>query len=162
MLQGKIKWLIVLVSFKAFIETYKLKINIHVQICEAYRKLSTLTQTIYNNTNLYNGLVKQITVLTNSIGHFNDIYKYTTVLTQDISNTKILYDKYQQRKSTAKYHNDIVVQTNTDINNFNTQIDQLTKQHEQIIIENNICPCCGQKITTQEHVQHISNFMKGR
>lgn len=162
MLQGKIKWLIVIVSFKAFIETYKLKINMHVQICEAYKKLSILAQTIYDNTNLHNESIKQITVLTNSIRHFNDIYKYTTVLTQGISNTKILYDKYQQRKSTAKYQNDIVVQASININNFNTQIDQLTKQYEQIIFENNICPCCGQKITTQEHVQHISNFMKGR
>lgn len=162
MLQRKIKWLIILVSFKSFVETYKLKINMHVQICEAYRKVSTVKQTIYDNTNLHNDLVKQITILTNSIGRFNDIYKYTTVLTQDISNTKTLCDKYQQRKSTATNQNDIAARANTNINNLSIQIDQLTKQREQLILDNNICPCCGQKITTQKQVQHISNFMKGR
>ena len=161
-LKKEIKWLIILTSFGSFTEIYKAKLGIYTQICNAYRRMSELKHIILDNKNKYNMFAEQTIILTNGTQNFNNVYKYITASAQMLNNIKALYDKRQQRNDNIESQQNATVQWGAEINNLTEQIEEFTKQQEQIILENNICPCCGQKIITQDHVQHINNFMKGR
>ena len=41
-------------------------------------------------------------------------------------------------------------------------MQELVAQQEQLIKDNNICPCCGQKISANKYIKNINEFMKGR
>jgi hypothetical protein len=127
-----------------------------------YTRAMSLHQQMSDNTTLCNNLTAEITVIETAKKCFTDIYKYVQVLSQDISNTKGVYDRYVTRRQNANQQNDIAVQWNVEVNHVTSQIEELTNQQKQIIKQNNICPCCGQKITSEEHVLNINNFMKGR
>ena len=161
-LQKQIKWLIILTSFRSFVDSVNLKVGLYGQLANGYTRAMSLHQQMSDNTTLCNNLTAEITVIETAKKCFNDIYKYVQVLSQDISNTKGIYDRYVTRRQNAKQQNDIAVQWNVEVNHVTSQIEELTNQQKQIIKQNNICPCCGQKITSEEHVLNINNFMKGR
>jgi exonuclease SbcC len=161
-LQKQIKWLIILTSFRSFVDSANLKVGLYGQLVNGYTRAMSLHQQMSDNTTLCNNLTAEITVIETAKKCFTDIYKYVQVLSQDISNTKGVYDRYVTRRQNANQQNDIAVQWNVEVNHVTSQIEELTNQQKQIIKQNNICPCCGQKITSEEHVLNINNFMKGR
>ena len=161
-LQKQIKWLIILTSFRSFVDSANLKAGLYGQLVNGYTRAMSLHQQMSDNTTLCNNLTAEITVIETAKKCFTDIYKYVQVLSQDISNTKGIYDRYVTRRQNANQQNDIAVQWNVEVNHVTSQIEELTNQQKQIIKQNNICPCCGQKITSEEHVLNINNFMKGR
>lgn len=161
-LQKQIKWLIILTSFRSFVDSANLKVGLYGQLANGYTRATSLHQQISDNTNLCNNLTAEIAVIETAKKCFSDIYKYVQVLSQDISNTKGVYDKYVIRRQNANQQSDIAVQWNAEVNHLTSQIEKLTNQQKQIIKQNNVCPCCGQKITSEEHVLNINNFMKGR
>lgn len=161
-LQKQIKWLIILTSFRSFVDATNLKVGLYGQLTNGYTRATSLHQQISDNTTLCNNLTTEIAVVETAKKCFNDIYKYAQVLSQDISNTKGLYDKYVIRRQNANQQSDIAVQWNVEVNHLTSQIEKLTNQQKQIIKQNNVCPCCGQKITSEEHVLNINNFMKGK
>jgi hypothetical protein len=161
-LQKQIKWLIVLTSFRSFVDSAKLETGLYGQLMSSYARATLLHQQMIDNTTLRNNLTVEIATVETTKKCFSDIYKYAQVLLQDISNTKGLYDKYVIRRQNANQQNDIAIQWNVEVNHLTSQIEELINQQKQMIKQNNICPCCGQKITSEEHVLNINNFMKGK
>jgi exonuclease SbcC len=161
-LQKQIKWLIVLTSFRSFVDSAKLETGLYGQLMSSYARTTLLHQQMIDNTTLRNNLTVEIATVETTKKCFSDIYKYAQVLLQDISNTKGLYDKYVIRRQNANQQNDIAIQWNVEVNHLTSQIEELINQQKQMIKQNNICPCCGQKITSEEHVLNINNFMKGK
>jgi exonuclease SbcC len=161
-LQKQIKWLIVLTSFRPFVDSAKLETGLYGQLMNSYARATLLHQQMIDNTTLRNNLTVEIATVETTKKCFSDIYKYAQVLLQDISNTKGLYDKYVIRRQNANQQNDIAIQWNVEVNHLTSQIEELINQQKQMIKQNNICPCCGQKITSEEHVLNINNFMKGK
>ncbi len=161
-LQKQIKWLRIIISFKSFVDAFNVKVGLYSQLQNGYARSISLKQQISDNTTLCSNLTMEMSVIGEAKKNFTDIYKYVQVLSQDIGNTKVVYDKYVVRRQNANQQNDIAVQWGVEVNHVTSQIDNLIAQQKQLIKDNNICPCCGQKITSEDHVLNINNFMKGR
>ena len=161
-LQKQIKWLRIIISFKSFVDAFNVKVGLYGQLQNGYTRSISLKQQISDNTTLCSNLTTEMNVIGEAKKNFTDIYKYVQVLSQDIGNTKVVYDKYVVRRQNANQQNDIAVQWGVEVNHLTSQIDSLIAQQKQLIKDNNICPCCGQKITSEDHVLNINNFMKGR
>lgn len=161
-LQKQIKWLRIIISFKSFVDAFNVKVGLYSQLQNGYERSISLKQQISDNTTLCSNLTTEMNVIGKAKKNFTDIYKYVQVLSQDIGNTKVVYDKYVVRRQNANQQNDIAVQWGVEVNHLTSQIDNLIAQQKQLIKDNNICPCCGQKITSEDHVLNINNFMKGR
>ena len=161
-LQKQIKWLRIIISFKSFVDAFNVKVGLYSQLQNGYARSISLKQQISDNTTLCSSLTTEMNVIGEAKKNFTDIYKYVQVLSQDIGNTKVVYDKYVVRRQNANQQNDIAVQWGVEVNHLTSQIDNLIAQQKQLIKDNNICPCCGQKITSEDHVLNINNFMKGR
>lgn len=161
-LQKQIKWLRIIISFKSFVDAFNVKVGLYSQLQNGYARSISLKQQISDNTTLCSNLTTEMNVIGEAKKNFTDIYKYVQVLSQDIGNTKVVYDKYVVRRQNANQQNDIAVQWGVEVNHLTSQIDNLIAQQKQLIKDNNICPCCGQKITSEDHVLNINNFMKGR
>ena len=161
-LQKQIKWLRIIISFKSFVDAFNVKVGLYSQLQNGYARSISLKQQISDNTTLCSSLTTEMNVISEAKKNFTDIYKYVQVLSQDIGNTKVVYDKYVVRRQNANQQNDIAVQWGVEVNHVTSQIDNLIAQQKQLIKDNNICPCCGQKITSEDHVLNINNFMKGR
>jgi len=161
-LQKQVKWLIVLTSFRSFVDAVNLKVGLYGQLTNSYTRAMSLYQQMLDNTTSRDNLIIEIAAIEITNKYFNNIYKYVQISSQDISNTKDVYDKYIIRCQNANQQNEIITQQNDEINHLTNQIEKLVNKQKQIIKQNNICPCCGQKITSEEHVLNINNFMKGK
>lgn len=161
-LDRKIKWIKVILSLKNFVDTYSAKINLYVQTFNTINKIAVINNKINNDTEIINRTTSNIEIVKNIRNCLNDIYKYVNVLYKDVSSTEPLYNKFMLRRNNiTNCKNDIDVSSKS-INETSLKINDLIFEQERVIQENNICPCCGQKITAKKHVQNINNFMKGR
>ena len=161
-LKKRMKWLIIITSLKQFVDTFNTKVGLYAQLSNEYQRALSLQQQIQTDTNSISNISNDISIIENSKQYLNDIYNYMNVLSCDISNTKPLYDKAKSRQANVLQYNNTLNTSIGNINSYTEQISELTAQQEKIIQDNNICPCCGQKITAKKHVQNINNFMKGR
>jgi exonuclease SbcC len=161
-LEKRIKWLTIITSLKQFVDTFNIKVGLYAQLSNGYQKVLSLQQQIQTDTNNINNIGNDISIIESSKQHLSNIYNYMNVLSRDINSTKPLYDKAISRQSNILQYNNTLNISIEDINSYTEQISELTVQQEKIIQDNNICPCCGQRITAKKHVQNINNFMKGR
>ncbi len=162
LLKRRIKWLMIILALKPFVESYKLKVQLYAQLNTTYDRLSILQFQIDNEKNAINDTATKIDIMIRVKAYIGDIYKYLTVLYKDITNTKPLYDKAVLRNSNIQEHQTAIHNADGSISQLTNDIANYVAQQEQLIKDNNICPCCGQKITANKHVQNINNFMKGR
>jgi wobble nucleotide-excising tRNase len=107
-----------------------------------------------------NALCNNLYTKINIINIANNIYEYLYKLLQGNDDIKTVYDKFIMRKQNIDQQNGVAVQWNIEINHINSQIENLVMQQKKLIKDNNICPCCGQKIS-DAHIQNINEFMKG-
>lgn len=162
LLKRRIKWLTIIVSLKQFVEGFSTKVTIYSNLKGCHDKMSTVQSQIQNDTNAISKISNDVNVMQNAKTGLNSISIYMNVLLQDIGSVKPLYDKARGRQSNLSQYNVTLGQASNDIDNYTKQISELVAQQEQLILDNNICPCCGQKITAKKHVQNINNFMKGQ
>jgi exonuclease SbcC len=155
-LRKQVKWLTAIVSFVPFVYDIGDKVSSYYNINEGYAKIRQLNQQIAENNALCNNLYMKI----NIINIANNIYEYLYKLLQGNNDIKTVYDKFIMRKQNIDQQNDVAVQWNIEINCINSQIENLVMQQKKLIKDNNICPCCGQKIS-DAHIQNINEFMKG-
>ena len=161
-IQKQIKWLRIIISFKSFIDSFNIKMLSYSQLQSGYSKLTSLDKQISDNLYLNNNLTKDIDIISKANSNLNSIYKYLQTLYQNVYSIKDIYDKYTMRNNNAKQQYDIIAQLDSDVNNITSQLNSFIDQQKQLIKDNDICPCCGQKITSEEHVLSINNFMKGK
>ena len=97
-------------------------------------------------------------------------YNYKTNLNSLIAHCQLLYD-YNSRlipkvNSITELENkqdkaaQDVLTTKTFVKNTEKEIKKVQKEKNSFILDNEICPCCGQQID-KSHVSTITNFMEG-
>jgi exonuclease SbcC len=97
-------------------------------------------------------------------------YNYKTNLNSLIAHCQLLYD-YNSRlipkvNSITELENkqdkaaQDVLTTKTFVKNTEKEIKKVQKEKNSFILDNEICPCCGQRID-KSHVSTITNFMEG-
>jgi len=161
-IKTKINWLIILISFKSFVENFNKELKTYISIKLKLERLSNIKTHSIEYTNIINQYDKDKSLKQEYISLANSIQIYINVLSKDVSNIKPLYEKYINIENNISNYTNQIQQFTDNLSNVMQQLDNISKQQEQLIAENNICPCCGQKITTKKSIQNIKNFMKGK
>ena len=162
MLNNKINWAKILVSFIPFLDVVRNKFNIYVQIRNGYQKLNDLNNKISINEKSVNDLSTNIRYMSNVISDMRCIYNNVHSKAEQIAKVQLVFEQVQNVLEKYTSYAQTANQKDEDERNLNIRIDMLVKDQEELIRNNNICPCCGQKITSDEHIHNINNFMKGR
>ena len=162
MLKKKIQWITVIVSLQPFVNTYNLKVNMYSQVCDVYNRLNALQNQITIDTNIIDTSTNDISTFESAKNNLNEIVSYVNVLLKDINATEPLFNKTMERNANISKWQGIAKTQEDTIDNVTVQVGNLITEQEKLIKDNNICPCCGQKITAKKHVQSINEFMKGR
>ena len=157
-----IKWLSIITSLKPFVETKLTDISFNLLIVQKYNQIGCLSDNIRKYSEFANNTNNSSENVELTLKSIKDIYTYCSVLKKDIDNTVPIYSKYISLKSLINESNGTLSIINDDISKISDSIKELELQTETLIKENNICPCCGQKITANKYIKNISNFMKGR
>jgi len=161
-LQRRLKLCIIIVSLKQFVENIELKLNSHVQSINCYSKILSLQQQMKTHTDNINNINNSTNIIENMKCYLNSIYSCVNVLSKDIDSTNPVYTKFIACSHDSDMYKNNISEYETKTNSIIMTIDSLIKEQEKLIKENNICPCCGQKITTNKQVHNINNFMKGQ
>lgn len=150
----QIQWLRVLHSVKPFVYECTNKVHSLVQLKNIYDSYFSVKNNIV-------GFKSLIGILKDAAFSFNALFGYINVLSKDINNTVPTYNSCSFAINRIGILQNDLNSYQESINNLQGQIAEVIKQQQEIIKNNNICPCCGRKITQKDQVQNIANFMKG-
>lgn len=152
------------------IESLKNSINIFSKVALMHpivikaNSILELIKGVQNRTQEISSIEMQIDNIRNRNKNIDEYLKYC----KDIIVHSTLMNNFVA-KLTPKFKeleeiNNEIAKTKVEINNVDTTIKTLNKQIRDIskqILDNKICPCCGQPIK-QSEVQNIIMFMEGR
>lgn len=121
---------------------------------------------LFNKYESYEGINSEIEKVSNIAQEqrelcsmYNNIIGYCGILKDFVGN---LYLKVQEIESLEKKQDlefQCVVKFKKTINGLKEKISNVGQEKNQFIIDNGLCPCCGQTIT-DTHVSKISEFME--
>lgn len=123
---------------------------------------------IENKYNTYNNLLTQIEVVEHQVITFKE---YTSSLNSLTVHCRLLYDYNLRMVPKVSQISELEVNQNEavkniavikrNVRNIENQIKEVQKDKNAFILENGICPCCGQKVE-ESHVSAITIFMEGQ
>lgn len=105
------------------------------------QKLDVANSTVSLTTALIKYIDAKKTIVSN-IDNFLSDYRYVEGRIKEV------------KKSATSYRKQIKAVTK--------QIAEVEKEKLQLILNEGICPCCGQPITSEEHAIHVNEFMEGQ
>ena len=161
-LKVKINWLKIITSLKVLVEQCRNKFNSYITLKNVYERIKQLRTEIQQNESTVKNCTDTINTLQDAKKYLNSIMSYINVLYKNYSSTLPLYQNSVKRINNVRAfetERDTLIES---INQYQTESSNLVQQQEQLIKDNNICPCCGQKISSDVHIQNINNFMKGK
>jgi exonuclease SbcC len=160
-LQKRIVWLSIISSFKSFIEENISKIKIYSTVKTRYERVALLQTRMIEDSNIIESKSNESVILNSLCENYNYIISYVKSLNDFINKANSLKEEIDDVKKSIILYNQMIEEEDNNIQEINFQISEINSNKEKIIIENGICPCCGQKIT-KKHVERIDNFMKGK
>lgn len=161
-LQKKVMWLSIISSFKPFVENYEMKIKAHLEIKSKYKRVLDLSEKIENHSNLFSKSDSDISLITLIKNYYESISDYLRKNNDLLSNITIINEERENITKSVILQSQIIEEENNNIQELNSLIKESADKKEKMIMDNGICPCCGQKITTRKQVTNIGHFMKGR
>ena len=157
------KWLIVVLSLMKQLRQWKNECNLYSTIIYSYNRLNDIQNEMTTSKASLDKCNVFIQYGTETKKLLKDILIYIGVLRKDIDNTVPLYNKYNDiSNNKIAVYKLTLQQCDESINNNTKKMQELVAQQEQLIKDNNICPCCGQKISANKYIKNINEFMKGR
>ena len=161
-LKKKIQWLRVILSFKSFVQEYESKLKIHFNVIDTYSKINDLLDEISNSQSIINSLKNNINILNNIKCYSLKIADYlNSLISQYLIPLRLLCDNIGTVQRDIQRYSEFNTENNDKISFICEQIGQHNTTLDKLFKDNNVCPCCGQKIS-DEHIPIMKEFMKGR
>ena len=85
------------------------------------------------------------------------------VLSTKNNNIQTGYNMYNQYLSMNASLNDINMEfqeASDKVDKLTESLDDIETEKDKVIKDNNICPCCGRKLSTKDQIHHVKNFME--
>ena len=147
-------------SLKKFTDISSDRISKLGRIQEICNKYYSIKQSLDNDKKFLSDYTNMVNNQQNAKKCLEDILKYYNFSLNVNNNSSSLITKYNTLKMSIERNEEILKNCNTEIDKLNKEINKLNKQQLKLIKENNICPCCGQKLSSKEHIINVNNFFK--
>lgn len=95
-------------------------------------------------------------------GKMKAVVMYAERLNQEIKNTGQLLIDYKSTDDSVTDTTKTIIGYKKQLKVFEKQIQSVEKDKLKAILDNGICPCCGQPVTSEEYAQHVNAFMGGQ
>lgn len=95
-------------------------------------------------------------------GKMKAVVMYAERLNQEIKNTGQLLIDYKSTDDSVTDTTKTISGYKKQLKVFEKQIQSVEKDKLKAILDNGICPCCGQPVTSEEYAQHVNAFMGGQ
>lgn len=162
LLKKTVKWSIIVTSIKPFVNDCSLKIKDFKYLTDTKALMLLKENDIKDNKEIINKCNDGIESNKSYSDGLNMILDYISQIRNDINKYSDMSNKLFEYDTTISSNNSIIDKENDEIDLLNEEVKSLLEEQSQLIKDNNICPCCGQKLTTNKQVNHIREYMKGK